>query len=217
MLPHEHWSFSVHFSLTAAYAALRLKWRGKCVNSLSMCGCRPLAAGFHKCLAYVGAALRLSGGETVKIDIGRQRGCGWSQIFLVCLGGRVLPCTVCPERSPPLSEREKKRKSVSNPKNVFWNAHAPAFLHPVSALFPSHFWRFGLHSHDLPPQSLLLMVENTLHLQNKCTDKIRICFIYSEINNYLCVCVCVCVCDTFHSLQSHVCDSFIFFEWILWQ
>lgn len=92
-LPHENWTFSVSFFfITATYAALRLKWRGKCFNSLClMCGCRLLAAGFHKCIAYVGAALRLSGDETVKIDIGWQRGCGWSQIFLVCCGGRVLP------------------------------------------------------------------------------------------------------------------------------
>ncbi len=121
MLPHEHWSCSVHFSLTAAYAALRLKWRGKCVNSLSMCGCRPLAAGFHKCLAYVGAALRLSGGETVKIDIGWQRGCGWSQIFLVCLGGRLLPQFA--QSAPLLCPRERKKGNLCPTQRMSFEMH----------------------------------------------------------------------------------------------
>lgn len=105
----EHFLFHFFFFITTTYAALRLKWRGKCFNSLClMCGCRPLAAGFHKCIAYVGAALRLSGDETVKIDIGWQRGCGWSQIFLVCRGGRVLPQFA--QSAPLLCPRERERE-----------------------------------------------------------------------------------------------------------
>lgn len=53
---------------------------------------------FHKCIAYVGGALRLAGGEMVKIDIGWQSGRS-----RIC--GRVLPKFA--QGTPVVSERDE--------------------------------------------------------------------------------------------------------------